>query len=59
MQFVYMYVYRGIERLSLIGSLKAGFMTERSKPGSCRAFRIQYPILIGSEEEEEEFNQRS
>jgi len=28
-----------------IGSLKAGFVTERSKPGSCRAFRFQYPIF--------------
>jgi len=27
-----------------IGSLKAGFVTERSKAGSCRAFRVQYPI---------------
>jgi hypothetical protein len=30
-----------------IGSLKAGFVTERSAAGSCRAFRVQYPILIG------------
>ena len=30
-----------------IGSLKAGFVTERSELGSCRAFRFQYPILIG------------
>jgi len=28
-----------------IGSLKAGFVTERSEPGSCRAFSVQYPIL--------------
>jgi hypothetical protein len=31
-----------------IGSLKAGFVTERSELGSCRAFRVQYPILIVS-----------
>ena len=30
-----------------IGSLKAGVVTERSELGSCRAFRFQYPILIG------------
>ena len=30
-----------------IGSLKAGFVTERSELGSCIAFRFQYPILIG------------
>jgi len=30
-----------------IGSLKAGFVTERSELGSCRTFRVQYPILIG------------
>ena len=30
---------------SFIGSLKAGFVTERSELGSCRAFRFQYPIL--------------
>ena len=28
-----------------IGSLKAGFVTERSELGSCRAFRFQYPVL--------------
>jgi len=28
-----------------IGSLKAGFVTERSELGSCRGFRFQYPIL--------------
>jgi hypothetical protein len=28
-----------------IGSLEAGFVTERSELGSCRAFRVQYPIL--------------
>jgi len=31
-----------------IGSLKAGFVTERSKLGSYRAFRFQYPILTTS-----------
>jgi hypothetical protein len=31
--------------ISFIGSLKAGFVTERSELGSCRAFRVQYPIL--------------
>jgi len=31
---------------SFIGSLKAGFVTERSELGSCRAFSVQYPILI-------------
>ena len=30
---------------SLIGSLKAGFVTEGSGAGSCRAIRFQYPIL--------------
>ena len=30
---------------SFIGSLKAGFVTERSELGSCRAFRFQYPVL--------------
>jgi hypothetical protein len=29
-----------------IGSLKAGFVTERSELGSCRAFRFQYPIPV-------------
>jgi hypothetical protein len=33
-----------------IGSLKAGFVTERSELGSCRAFRFQYPILFGYRE---------
>ena len=33
--------------ISFIGSLKAGFVTERSELGSCRAFRLQYPIFIG------------
>ena len=28
-----------------IGSLKAGFVTERSELGSCRAFSVQYPIF--------------
>jgi len=28
-----------------IGSLKAGFVTERSELGSCRAFGFQYSIL--------------
>ena len=30
---------------TFIGSLKAGFVTERSELGSCRAFRVQYPVL--------------
>jgi len=30
---------------SFIGSLKAGFVTERSELGSCRAFRFQYHVL--------------
>ena len=30
---------------SFIGSLKAGFVTERSELGSCRAFRVQYHVL--------------
>jgi hypothetical protein len=29
------------ERETFIGSLKAGFVTERSELGSCRAFRVQ------------------
>ena len=29
----------------LVGSLKAGFVTVRSELGSCRAFRVQYPIF--------------
>jgi len=33
-----------------IGSLKAGFVTERSELGSCRAFSVQYPILNEFEE---------
>jgi hypothetical protein len=37
---------RGKEYISFIGSLKAGFVTERSELGSCRAFRFQYPILL-------------
>ena len=28
-----------------IGSLKAGFVTERSELGSCRAFSVQYHVL--------------
>jgi len=32
-------------RRGSIGSLKAGFVTERSELGSCRAFSVQYPIL--------------
>ena len=28
-----------------IGSLKAGFVTERSELASCRAFRVQYHIF--------------
>jgi len=32
--------------MGFIGSLKAGFVTERSELGSCRAFRVQCPILI-------------
>jgi len=35
------------EYILFIGSLKAGFVTERSELSSCRAFRFQYPILIG------------
>jgi len=31
-----------------IGSLKAGFVTERSELGSCRAFSVQYPILAAA-----------
>jgi len=30
-----------------IGALKGGFVIERSELGSCRAFRVQYPIFIG------------
>ena len=30
---------------SFIGSLKAGFVTERSELGSCRAFRFQDHVL--------------
>jgi len=37
-----LHVYRYI---LFIGSLKAGFVTERSELGSCRAFGFQYPIL--------------
>ena len=36
---------------TFIGSLKAGFVTERSELGSCRAFRVQYHVLITSEGE--------
>jgi len=28
-----------------IGALKGGFVIERSELGSCRAFRVQYPIF--------------
>jgi hypothetical protein len=34
-----------VTEISLIGSLKAWFVTERSGAGSCRTFRGQYPIL--------------
>jgi len=35
--------------IMFIGSLKAGFVTERSKPGSGRGFRVQYPILSAAQ----------
>jgi len=31
--------------IAFMGSLKAGFVTERSEPGSCRALRFQYHIF--------------
>ncbi len=34
-----------IIHIEFIGSLKAGFVTERSELGSCRAFRVQYHVL--------------
>ena len=36
---------RDVYRVTFTGSLKAGFVTERSELGSCRAFRVQYHVL--------------
>jgi len=38
---------RGRRKAEFIGSLKACFVTESSGEGFCRAFRVQYHVLIG------------